>query len=95
MKKITKTIKLNNDLRDSFYNRKTAEIKLFVCPKYRGKQDVRLFIESIDDYALFLNKECNSDEEVEKAYNELKTIFDNTPKVLTREWCKENKFEIY
>ena len=95
MKEISKTIKLNGDLRESFYNRKTAEIKLFVCPKYKGKQDVRIFIESIDDYALFLNKECHSDEEVEIVYNELKIIFDNTPKVLTREWCKDNLFEVY
>ena len=95
MKEITKTVKLNKDLRESFYNRKIAEIKLFVCPKYKGEQDVRLFIESIDDYALFLNIECRNVEEVEKAYNELKVIFDNTPKVLTREWCKENNFELY
>ena len=95
MKEITKTIKLNRDLRLSFYNRKTAEIKLFVCPKYKGKQDVRIFIESIDDYALFLNKECHSDEEVELAYNALKVTFDSIPKVLTRQWCKENNFELY
>ena len=49
MKEFIKTIKLNRDLKQSFYNRRTAEIKLFVCPKYKGKQDVRLFIESIDD----------------------------------------------
>ena len=95
MKEITKTIKLNSDLRLSFYNRKTAQVSLFICPKYKGKQDVRLFIESIDDYALFLNKECHSDEEVKLAYNELKIIFDNTPKVLTREWCKDNLLEVY
>lgn len=94
-KEITKTIKLDRDLRQSFYNRKTAKVSLFICSKYRGKQDVRIFIESIDDYALFLNRECHSDEEVEKAYGELKVIFDNAPKVLTREWCKENNFEIY
>ena len=95
MKEITKTIKLNRDLRQSFYNKRTAKVKLFVCPKYKGKQDVRIFIESIDDYALFLNRECSSNEEVMLAYNELKIIFDNTPKVLTREWCKENNFELY
>lgn len=95
MKEITKTIKLDKDLRQSFYNKRTAKISLFVCPKYKGKQDVRIFIESIDDYALFLNRECRNSEELEKAYNELKVIFDNTPRVLTRQWCKENNFEIY
>lgn len=95
MKEITKTIKLDRDLRQSFYNRRTAKVSLFVCPKYNGKQDVRLFIESIDDYALFLNRECHSDEEVELAYNALKVTFDSIPRVLTRQWCKENNFEIY
>ena len=95
MKEITKTIKLNRDLRQSFYNRKTAEVSLFVCPKYKGKQDVRIFIESIDDYALFLNRECHSDEEVELAYNALKVTFDSIPRVLTRQWCNENGFEPY
>ena len=95
MKEITKTIKLDRDLRQSFYNKRTAKVSLFVCPKYKGKQDVRIFIESIDDYALFLNKECHSDEEVELAYNALKVTFDSIPRVLTRQWCKENNFEIY
>lgn len=95
MKEITKTIKLDRDLRQSFYNRRTAKVSLFVCPKYNGKQDVRIFIESIDDYALFLNRECHSDEEVELAYNALKVTFDSIPRVLTRQWCKENNFEIY
>ena len=91
MKRLSKTVKLNRDLQGSFYNRRTAKIHLFVCPQYKGKQDVRIFIESIDDYALFLNKQCSL-EEVELAYSELKVIFDSMPRVLTREWCNENNF---
>lgn len=93
-KELSKTVKVSDPER--WYNQKTVVVKLFVCPKHQGKTEVRMYIESIDDFAMEYSRVCYYDSEIECAYNYMKKyMFDKMPKTISYKWLREHGYFDY
>ena len=90
-RELSKTIKVSDP--ENWYRQKTVKVKLFVCPEYKGKTDVRIFIESIDDFAMEYTRDCYSQESVDYTYQMMKeNMYDKMPKKISYSWLLEHGY---
>ena len=93
MNKKVKIVKVSDP--ENWYQQNEVEVGLYVTPPYHGKVYVRIFVDTIDDFAVSLNcevGETNTDE-IKWIYNHYETfIFDRMPEVVSLEWFYEHGF---
>lgn len=90
-KEISKTVKVSDPW--MWYNQKTVKVCLFINPEYNGSTDVRIFVESIDDFAMEYTRTCFGQADVEATYNQLKRdMFDKMPRKINCKWLREHGF---
>ena len=81
-RELTKVVKVSDP--ENWYNQKTVTVKLFVCPEYQGQTDVRIFVESIDDFAMEYTRTCCGSADVDCTYKLMKeNMFDKLPKKIS------------
>lgn len=90
-RELCKTVKVSDPW--MWYNQKAVQVKLFICPEYEGKTDVRLFIESIDDFAMEYTRECLGQEDIDYTYDRMKKyLYDKMPRKISCKWLSEHGF---
>lgn len=81
---------------ENWYNQKTVTVKLFICPEYERKIDVRIFVESIDDFAMEFTRTCYSRNEANSVYELMKeNMFDKLPRKISYKWLLEHGYFPY
>lgn len=90
-RELCKTVKVSDP--EMWYNQKTVKVKLFICPEYKGNTDIRIFVESIDDFAMAYTRECHNRADIDYTYKLMKeTIFDKLPKKISCKWLLKHGF---
>lgn len=90
-RELSKIVKVSDP--EMWYNQKTAKVTLFVCPEYNGLTDVRLFVESIDDFAMEYTRTCYGQSDVDYTYARMKEyLYDKMPRKLNCKWLGEHGF---
>ena len=93
-RELSKVVKVSDP--DMWYNQKTVKVKLFICPEYKGTTDVRLFVETIDDFAMEYTRTCHTQAGVEHTYALMeKNMFDKLPKKVSYGWFLEHGYFPY
>ena len=93
-KEIAKVVKVKDP--EMWYGQKTVVVKLFICPTYQGRTDVRIFVESIDDFAMEYTRDCYSKEDMDYTYKLMKeNMFDKMPKKISYGWLLEHGYFPY
>ena len=80
---------------ENWYGQYEVEVSLGVTMPYRGKVWVRIFVDTIDDFAVSLDCEAGETytDEIKWIYNHYETfIFDRMPDVVSLEWFYEHGF---
>ena len=93
MQKRIKIVKVSDP--ENWYNQNEVEVGLYVTPPYHGSVLVRVFVETIDDFAVSLDYKVGETctEGIQWVYNHYKTfIFDRIPDVVSLEWFYEHGF---
>ena len=93
MEKKVKIVKVSDP--ECWYGQNEVEVSLHVTMSYKGKVWVRLFVDTIDDFAVSLDCEVEESytDEIKWIYNHYKTfIFDRMPEVVSLEWFYEHGF---
>lgn len=94
MQKKVKIVKVSDP--ENWYRANEVEVSLYVTPPYHGKVLVRIFVDTIDDFAVSLDSEeigetCT--DAIKWIYNHYETfIFDRMPEVVSLEWFYEHGF---
>ena len=87
----SKVVKVSDP--ENWYNQKAVTVKLFVCPEHKGETDVRIFVESIDDFAMEYTRTCYTNAGVEYTYALMeKNMFDAMPKKISYKWLLEHGY---
>ena len=90
-KELSKTIKVSDP--EMWYNQKSVVVKLFINPEYDGKTDVRLMVESIDDFAMEYTRTCYGQSDIDYTYNRMKVyLYDKMPRRINCKWLSEHGF---
>lgn len=93
-REISKVVKVSDP--EMWYGQQTVVVKLFVCPEWKGQTEVRMYIESIDDFAMEYSRVCYYDSQIECAYNYMKKyMFDKMPKTISYNWLREHGYFNY
>ena len=90
-RELSKVVKVSDP--EMWYNQKTVKVKLFICPEYKGTTDVRLFVETIDDFAMEYTRTCHGCADIECTYKLMKeNMFDKLPKKVSYGWFLEHGY---
>jgi hypothetical protein len=90
-RELSKIVKVSDP--EMWYGQKTATVKLFICPPYEGKTDVRIMVESIDDFAMEYTRECYGQKDINYTYDRMKQyMFDAMPKTINCRWLGEHGY---
>lgn len=90
-RELSKVVKVSDP--ECWYDRDEVTVRLFVCSEHRGKTNVRLFVESIDDFAMEYTRECYSSASVDYTYKLMKeNMFDTIPKEISYKWLLEHGY---
>ena len=93
-KELTKVVEVSDP--ENWYNQKTVTVKLFICPEYNHETDVRIFVESIDDFAMEYTRTCYSAAAVDHTYKLMKeNMFDKLPRKISYKWLLEHGYFPY
>lgn len=93
-KEIFKVVNVSDP--ENWYGQSTVVVKLFICPEYERRTDVRIFVESIDDFAMEYTRTCHSAAEVDCAYRLIKeNMFDKLPDSISYGWLLEHGYFPY
>lgn len=93
MNRKVKIVKVSDP--ENWYQQNEVEVGLYVTPSYHGKVYVRIFVDTIDDFAVSLDCEVEEayTDEIKWIYNHYETfIFDRMPEVVSLEWFYEHGF---
>lgn len=91
--KLTKTVKVTDP--ECWYGRDTVNVSLFVTPPYKDEVVVRIHVDSIDDFSVVYDFECECkyERQIEWAYNHLKTwMYDRMPDEIDLGWLYEHGY---
>ena len=94
--RLTKTVKVTDP--ECWYGQDTVEVHLFVTPPYKGEVVVRIFVESIDDFAVAYDYECNIkyEAQIKWMYDHMKTwMYDKMPDEIDLGWLFEHGYLPY
>ena len=90
-RELSKIVKVSDP--EMWYNQKTVKVKLFICPEYKGTVDVRIFVESIDDFAMEYTRTRYSQEDIDYTCRIMKeNMFDKLPKKISYGWLLEHGY---
>jgi hypothetical protein len=90
-RELSKVVKVSDP--EMWYNQKTVKVKLFICPEYEDKTDVRLFVESIDDFAMEYTRTCHGQEDIDYTYDRMRIcMYEKMPKRISCKWLGEHGF---
>ena len=90
-RELSKVVKVSDP--EMWYNQKTVKVKLFICPEYKGTTDVRLFVETIDDFAMEYTRTCYGQADIDNTYRLMKEcMFDKLPKKVSYSWFLEHGY---
>ena len=90
-RELSKVVRVSDP--EMWYNQKTVKVKLFICHEYKGTIDVRLFVETIDDFAMEYTRTCHGWADVECTYILMKeNMFDKLPKKVSYKWFLEHGY---
>lgn len=93
-KEIKKTVCVSDPV--NWYDKSTITIKLFVCPPWKGKTDVRCYAESCDDFAMYLDFDCYDQACIQPTYDYMKKyIYDRMPEIISQEYLAEHGFRVF
>lgn len=84
--------------KENWYGKDMVKVSLFVTPPYKEKVLVRIFIETIDDFAVTYDYECEEKyaDQIKWAYNHIKTwMYDKMPKKINLGWLYEHGYLPY
>lgn len=84
--------------KENWYGKDMVKVSLFVTPPYKEKVIVRIFIETIDDFAVTYDYECEEKytDQIKWAYNHIKTwMYDKMPKKINLGWLYEHGYLPY
>lgn len=93
MNKKVKIVKVSDP--ENWYQQNEVEVGLYVTLPYHGRVWVRVFVSTIDDFAVSLDCEVGetNTNEIKWIYNHYETfIFDRMPEVVSLEWFYEHGF---
>lgn len=90
-KEISKIVKVSDP--EKWYGQDTIKVSLFICPEYQGETDVRILIESIDDFAMEYTRTCHRPSRVNFVYEIMKVnMFDTMPEEISYKWLLEHGY---
>jgi hypothetical protein len=90
-RELSKVVKVSDP--ECWYGRDEVTVRLFVYELFKGKFNVRLFVESIDDFAMEYTRECYSSASVDYTYKLMKeNMFDTMPKEISYKWLLEHGY---
>lgn len=90
-REISKIVKISDS--ENWYNQKTVKVKLFICPEYKGRTDVRILVESIDDFAMEYTRDCYGQADIDSTYKLMKEhMFDKLPRKISCKWLLEHGY---
>lgn len=94
-REISKVVKVSDP--EMWYGQKTVIVRLFICPAWKGHRDVRIFVESIDDFAMEYTRTCSLDQaDIDCTYRLMKeNMFDTMPKKISYKWLLEHGYFPY
>lgn len=88
---LSKVVKVSDP--ECWYGRDEVTVRLFICPECEGKILVRLFVESIDDFAMEYSRDCYSQKSAEHTYKLMKeNMFDKMPEKISYSWLLEHGY---
>ena len=91
--RLTKTVKVKD--KECWYGQDEVKVSLYVTPPYEGNVVVRIFIDTIDDFAVSYDYECEYKytDQIKWAYNHLKTwMYDKMPNKISLGWLYEHGY---
>lgn len=94
--RLTKTVKVTDP--ECWYGQDTVKVHLYVTPPYEGEVIVRIFIETIDDFAVAYDYDCKVEYEaqIKWMYNHMKTwMYDKMPDEIDLGWLFEHGYLPY
>lgn len=80
---------------EDWYGQNTVEVSLFVTPPYKDKVRVRILIQSVDDFMVSYDYECNNDDKdhIKWIYSHLKEwMYDRMPEEIDLTWLYEHGY---
>ena len=78
---------------DRWYGQKKVEVKLFICPEYKGTTMVKIFVASIDDFAMECVRECYGQSDIDQTYEIMKKyMFDPMPRRISCKWLMKHGY---
>lgn len=83
---------------EDWYGENTVKVSLFVTPPFKNKVSVRILVESIDDFMMCYEYECEAKHEdhIKFMYNHLKEwMYDRIPKEIDLGWLYEHGYLPY
>ena len=90
-RELCKTVKVSDP--ENWYGRDTVEVKLFICPEYNKKTNVRILIKSIDDFMMEHTRDCYSQADIDATYKQMKQyMFDRLPDEISCTWLFEHGY---
>lgn len=90
---LTKTVKVSDP--ENWYRQNTVDVSLYVTKPWENKTVVRIFIFTIDDFAVSLDYEVESkyEAQIKSVYNHFKKwIYDRMPEEISLAWLYEHGF---
>ena len=90
-KELSKVVKVSDP--EYWYGRDEVTVRLFICPECEGNILVRLFVESIDDFAMEYSRDCYGSEHAKHTYKLMKeNMFDKLPEEISYSWLLEHGY---
>ena len=90
---LIKTVKVSDP--ENWYRQPTVDVSLYVTTPYDNKTIVRIFVFTIDDFAVSLDYEVESkyEDQIKFVYNHFKKwIYDRMPEEASLAWFYEHGF---
>lgn len=94
--RLTKTVRVTDP--ECWYGQDEVKVSLYITPPYDNEVIVRIFIETIDDFAVAydIECECKYESQIKWAYNHLKTwMYDRMPDEIDLGWLYEHGYLPY
>lgn len=90
---LSKTVKVSDP--ENWYRQNTVNVSLYVTSPFENKTMVRIFVFTIDDFAVSLDYEAESkyEDQIKFIYNHFKKwIYDKIPDEVSLAWFYEHGF---
>ena len=91
---LTKTVRVSDP--SNWYGQKTVKVSLRVTPEFKGQREVRLLVNSIDDFMMYHAKPCFNEDQVKSLYNQARQhMYDTMPSTISVRWLLQHGYDIF